>query len=164
MSRFYHDFDDHYGCRYNRGPGARLTYFRPCMRNFSRTISDMAHPHIGKDGFQVCMDVHQFAPDEITVTTVNDVVVVDAKHDGHEDEHGLISRQFTRRYTLPTGYHANQVVSELSSDGVLTIKAPLPIKTLEGANVRVVSIQQTGLARLDSTRQKIDNAIGEDQK
>lgn len=109
-------------------------------------------PTTGKDGFQVCMDVQQFQPNEITVKTVDNSVVIEGKHEERQDEHGYISRQFTRRYTLPKGYDANNISSELSSDGVLTIKAPPP-KSLE-SNERQIAITHTGPARLNIKENK----------
>jgi crystallin, alpha B len=100
---------------------------------------------VSKDGFRVSLDVQQFAPDEITVQTTDNSVTVEAKHEERQDEHGYVSRQFTRRYLLPSGYDPNTLTSELSSDGILTIKAPLP-NGLEN-NTRIVSIQQTGPSR-----------------
>lgn len=55
---------------------------------------------------------------------VDDCVVIDGKHDEKEDEHGFVSRQFSRRYILPKGYDASRIASKLSSDGILTISAP----------------------------------------
>lgn len=103
---------------------------------------------MGKDGFQVCVDVHQFAPNEITVKTVNNSVVIEGKHEEKQDDEGFVSRHFVRRYQLPKEYDVQQVVSSLSSDGVLTVKAPPPaLKEIEGQE-RVVQIQQTGPAHL----------------
>jgi HSP20 family molecular chaperone IbpA len=104
-------------------------------------------PQTGKDGFQVCLDVQQFKPNEISVKTVENQVVIEGKHEERQDQHGFISRQFTRRYTLPKGYKADKVVSTLSSDGVLTIKASPPQEAIEAAKERVIQIQQTGPAR-----------------
>lgn len=102
----------------------------------------------GKDGFQVCMDVQQFKPSEITVKTVDDTVVVEAKHEDRPDDHGYVSRHFIRKYTLPKGYDPKAVVSALSSDGVLTVKAPTPSTEAESSQ-RIVQIQQTGPAHLN---------------
>lgn len=111
-------------------------------------------PTTGKDGFQVCMDVQQFSPNEISVKTIDNCVIVEGKHEERQDEHGFISRQFTRRYALQKGYDINSITSTLSSDGVLTVKAPPP-KELE-SNERVVSIQQTGPARLSVKENKAE--------
>lgn len=105
---------------------------------------------IGKDGFQVCLDVQQFAPNEISVKTVDNSIIVEANHEERQDEHGYISRQFKRRYTLPQGFNIKDVATQLSSDGILTIKAPPEVKALDQGNVRVLQVQQTGPARLNS--------------
>ncbi|XP_058835629.1 protein lethal(2)essential for life-like [Topomyia yanbarensis] len=77
-----------------------------------------------KDGFQVSVDVQQFAPEEISVKMVDDYITVAGKHEEKQDEHGFVSRHFIRKYRLPEGHDMDKVVSSLSSDGVLTIRAP----------------------------------------
>lgn len=101
----------------------------------------------GKDGFQVNVDVQQFKPYEVTVRTLDNSVVIEGKHEERQDNHGFVSRQFCRRYTLPSGYDANKITSSLSSDGILTIKAPPPRNALKFGNERFIQIQQTGPAR-----------------
>lgn len=103
---------------------------------------------IGKDGFQVCLDVQHFQPNEISVKTVDNSIVVEANHEERQDSHGYISRKFTRRYELPDEYKAKDVISSISSDGILSIKCPKSEPAIEG-NVRHVQIQQTGPARLN---------------
>uniref|UniRef100_T1GJQ3 SHSP domain-containing protein n=1 Tax=Megaselia scalaris TaxID=36166 RepID=T1GJQ3_MEGSC len=88
------------------------------------------------------------ATNELSVKVVDDCVVVEGKHEEREDEHGYISRQFVRRYTLPKGFDPNHVVSTLSSDGVLSVRVPQP-KKLESNNERHVEIQQVGPAHLN---------------
>ena len=87
---------------------------------------DQKSMHFGKDGFQACVDVHHFQPSEITVKTVDNTVVIEGKHEERDDGHGSVQRHFVRKYVLPKEYDMNNVHSTLSSDGVLTIKAPLP--------------------------------------
>ncbi|XP_061401127.1 heat shock protein 27-like [Musca vetustissima] len=123
-------------------------------------------PTVGKDGFQVCMDVSQFKPSELTVKTVDRTVVVEGKHEEREDEHGYIQRHFIRKYTLPKGYDPKDVVSTISSDGVLTVKAPPPpaIKDKE-SNERIIQIQQTGPAHLNVKQpEQIKNAAEDGAK
>ncbi|XP_044734204.1 protein lethal(2)essential for life-like [Chrysoperla carnea] len=98
-----------------------------------------------KDAFKVNIDVQQFTPQEITVKTVdNNTIVVEGKHEEKRDEHGFVSRQFTRRYVLPDGHDVNNIVSTLSSDGVLTVTAP-KLPEIQ-SNERVIPITQTGTA------------------
>ena len=133
--------------RYN--PYVITKYQRP---NRSRADVDLQKsdliPHVGKDGFQVCMDVSHFTPNELTVKTVDRDVVVEGKHEEREDEHGFIQRHFIRKYSLPKGYDPKDVVSTISSDGVLTVKAPPPAIKAKNNNERIIQIQQTGPAHL----------------
>ncbi|KAH8379290.1 hypothetical protein KR009_004038 [Drosophila setifemur] len=105
-------------------------------------------PAVGKDGFQVCMDVSQFKPNELTVKVVDKTVVVEGKHEEREDGHGMIQRHFVRKYTLPKDFDPNEVVSTVSSDGVLTLKAPPPPSKEQAKPERIIQIQQTGPAHL----------------
>ncbi|KAI5645069.1 hsp20/alpha crystallin family domain-containing protein [Phthorimaea operculella] len=99
-----------------------------------------------KNNFQINLDVHHFAPEEVSVKIVDGFVVVEGKHEEKRDEHGWVCRQFTRRYALPEGCVAESVQSRLSSDGVLTVVAPL----VSNANERVVPIIHTGPVRKES--------------
>lgn len=101
-----------------------------------------------KDGFQVSLDVQQFLPNEITVKTNENVVTVEGRHNEKEDEHGYITRHFVRKYNLPKDIDCADLVSQLSSDGILTIKAH---RKGEG-NERIVHIQHTGPARTSITQ------------
>lgn len=119
-------------------------------------------PTVGSEGFQVCMDVSQFKPSELTVKTVDNIVVVEGKHEEREDDHGMIQRHFVRKYTLPKDYDPKDVHSTISSDGVLTVKAPPPpSKALK--NERVVQIQQTGPAHLNVKQPTASEAIKQAQ-
>ncbi|XP_061401125.1 heat shock protein 23 [Musca vetustissima] len=117
---------------------------------------------IGKDGFQVCMDVQQFKPSELNVKVTDNCVIVEGKHEEREDDHGYISRSFTRRYVLPKGYDPNKVVSTLSSDGVLTVSVPKP-QIEEKSNERIIQIQQVGPAHLN-VKQNPKESEGGDKK
>ncbi|CAH2099197.1 unnamed protein product [Euphydryas editha] len=76
-----------------------------------------------KDKWQISIDVQHFAPNEITVKTVNGFIVVEGKHEEKQDEHGFISRQFVRRFKIPEDTDPDTIESRLSSDGVLTVLA-----------------------------------------
>lgn len=104
---------------------------------------------IGKDGFQVSINVEHFKPNELQVKVVDDHVIIEAKHEERSDEHGFISRHIVRRYAIPKGYDPDKVVSALSSDGVLTVSIPKPALEDKSNNERVVQIQQTGAAHLN---------------
>lgn len=116
--------------------------------------------HVGPDGFQVSLDVQHFIPSEITVKTVDDNIIIEAKHEDRPDEHGEVSRHFRRSYRLPDGFDVKDVVSAISSDGILTVRAPLETSASKRRNVRHVQIQQTGPARLN-VNDKMDIVNGQ---
>ena len=107
-------------------PTMSRNYVRPWRQLMEQTqqASGMSKIQEDKDKFQVIIDVQQFAPNEITVKTVDKAIIIEGKHEEKKDEHGFVSRQFTRRYVLPEGHDINNVQSSLSSDGVLTVTAP----------------------------------------
>jgi len=80
---------------------------------------------------KVTLNVSHFKPEELSVKTVDNFLVIEAKHEERPDEHGFVCRQFTRRYLLPPGVKPEEITHQVSPDGVLTITAPraLPAPT-----------------------------------
>lgn len=132
---------DHYISKYHR-----LSSLFSEFRNIFDF--DSAETRIGKDGFQVRVNVKDFVPNEISVKTVDNVIVIEAKHEERKDGHGYISRQFRRRYVIPREFKMENVITELSSDGILNIKVSRDYNAKDDGNVRVLKIHQTGPARL----------------
>lgn len=81
------------------------------------------------DEFKVTLDVQQFKPEEIKVRVAGDYVVIEGNHEERKDEHGFISRQFTRKYRLPPNVKNEAITSSVSSDGLLSIVAPKKVCT-----------------------------------
>ncbi|XP_065089956.1 protein lethal(2)essential for life-like [Ochlerotatus camptorhynchus] len=75
--------------------------------------------------FQINVDVREFKPEEISVKAMDTYVIVEGKHEDKDVENGYALRHFVRRYQLPEGHDNEKIVSTLSSDGVLTISAPM---------------------------------------
>ncbi|CAN8002934.1 unnamed protein product [Ixodes hexagonus] len=93
--------------------------------------------------FEVRLDVSHFKPSEITVKLVGtDSVVVHGRHDERQDEHGYVSREFTRRYMLPPDVNVDDVVSEFlaEADGVLVVRAAKKSPEPGAVQERVVPI------------------------
>ncbi|XP_022123488.1 protein lethal(2)essential for life [Pieris rapae] len=128
------------------GPLALREYYRP-WRHLAAATRDLGSSiKADKDKFQVNLDVQHFTPEEISVKTADGYIVVEGKHEEKKDQHGYISRQFTRRYALPEGCVPESVESRLSSDGVLTVIAPRKVPpAVQGE--RNVPIAQTGPVR-----------------
>lgn len=90
--------------------------------------------------FEVSLDTHEYKPEEVKVNIVGNVLSVEAKHE-EKSENKFVSRQFSRKYTLPEACIAERVSSNLSSDGILMITAPKrEVKKVEASGPRPVPI------------------------
>lgn len=76
------------------------------------------------DEFGVKLDVRHFKPEEVEVKVQDHNLTIHGKHEERSDEHGYITREFTRRYVMPENVKMDQLSSTLSGNGVLAIKAP----------------------------------------
>ncbi|XP_062308094.1 heat shock protein beta-1 [Osmerus eperlanus] len=84
--------------------------------------------------WRVSLDVGHFAPEELTLRTREGFLEVGGQHEDREqNEHGFISRCFTKEITsFPSGVDSSQIQSTLSGDGVLCVEASLPVAPLPG--------------------------------
>uniref|UniRef100_A0A9L0J6W0 Heat shock protein family B (small) member 1 n=1 Tax=Equus asinus TaxID=9793 RepID=A0A9L0J6W0_EQUAS len=71
-------------------------YSRALSRQLSSGVSEIRQT---ADRWRVSLDVNHFAPEELTVKTKDGVVEITGKHEERQDEHGYISRCFTRKYS-----------------------------------------------------------------
>ena len=86
------------------------------------------------DKMEVSLDTAQYRPDELSVSVSDGTVTVEGKHEEKaEDGSKMVARQFVRKYTLPAGAKPEEVVSNLSSDGVLVIPAKKPAPAITNA-------------------------------
>nr|APH81350.1 Hsp20 [Tigriopus kingsejongensis] len=93
----------------------------------SATHDEVLKVKEGQDKFEVTVDVSQFKPEELKVTTNNNVLSIEGKHEEAKSDpnnSSSVMRQFSRKWTLPEDCQANEVVSNLSSDGILLVTAP----------------------------------------
>jgi len=77
-----------------------------------------------KDRFIILLDVSHFAPEELKVKVADDMLIVEASHDEKKDEHGFVTRSLKRRYPLPKDVDVPKIASELTKDGMLTVRCP----------------------------------------
>lgn len=117
-------------------------YVRPRRQITSPRTTGLSEVRCADGRFQVNLDVNQFTPGELVVKTVDNSVIVHGKHEEKVDEHGFVSREFTRRYVIPKDVLPENVTSSLSQDGILTIEAPIKALEEPKANERVVSINR----------------------
>ncbi|KAG7515351.1 hypothetical protein JOB18_006070 [Solea senegalensis] len=124
-------------------PGALMAHqARALSRQVSSGVSEVKQT---QDSWKVSLDVNQFSPEELVVKTKDGVVEITGKHEERKDEHGFVSRSFTRKYTLPSSANVEQVVSSLSPEGVLTVEAPLIKPAIESSEITIpVTVDNKG--------------------
>ncbi|XP_046651977.1 heat shock protein beta-6-like [Daphnia pulicaria] len=120
---------------YNVMPRTMMPSIRRMEREVGKLISSVKEDD---KSFQVMVDVSHFHPSEITVKTTDKHIIVHARHEERNDQHGFVSREFRRRVTIPEGVNHESVTSTISPEGILTILAPKMM--LEGSNERVIPI------------------------
>ncbi|CAL8398345.1 unnamed protein product [Boreogadus saida] len=117
-------------------PGAVMAQqqARAMSRQMSTGMSEIKQT---ADSWKVCLDVNHFSPEELVVKTKDGVVEISANHQERKDEHGFVSRSFTRKYTLPPTANVEKVQSSLSPEGMLTVEAPLAMQAIQASEITI---------------------------
>ncbi|KAK8749421.1 hypothetical protein OTU49_015350, partial [Cherax quadricarinatus] len=106
-------------------------------------LEGMNSPLIQQDGdckqLKLRFDVSQYKPEEIVVKTVDNKLLVHAKHEEKTDSRSVY-REYNREFLLPKGTNPELIKSSLSKDGVLTVESPLP--AIAGNEEKVIPIAQ----------------------
>uniref|UniRef100_A0A1A8HGM0 Heat shock protein beta-1 n=1 Tax=Nothobranchius korthausae TaxID=1143690 RepID=A0A1A8HGM0_9TELE len=107
---------------------------RALSRQMSSGVSEIKQT---QDSWKVSLDVNHFSPEELVVKMKDGVVEISGQHEERKDEHGFISRSFTRKYTLPPTATLEKVTSSLSPEGILTVEAPLTHSAIESTETTI---------------------------
>ncbi|XP_059920384.1 heat shock protein beta-8 [Gadus macrocephalus] len=77
----------------------------------------------GEEPWKVCVNVHSFRPEELSVKTRDGFVDVSGKHEEKQEEGGIVTKNFTKKIQIPTDVDPVTVFASLSPEGVLIIEA-----------------------------------------
>merc|ERR1712128_162877 len=81
---------------------------------------------------EISLNTSGYKPSELTVNVADGEISIEGKHEEKSEEgHTMVSRQFSKRYSLPAGAKLTEVVSNLSQDGVMVITVPKEKKIKE---------------------------------
>merc|ERR1712211_231452 len=87
------------------------------------------------DKFQIQLELPGFAPEDFSLKTKDDIVIVEAVHDVKGEDGSSDSRKFTREFKMPAGVVREQLASTYSGKGILTVSAPRVLNAPEGAEI-----------------------------
>nr|UQK61725.1 small heat shock protein [Naineris dendritica] len=94
----------------------------------------------GSKHLQLEFDVRHFKPEELNIKTLDNKLVVHAKHQEESDD-SQVYREYQRQFLLPEGIELDKMKSVLSPEGVLTVEAPLPSSAVEPPKEHVIPIE-----------------------
>merc|ERR1712012_1142816 len=87
------------------------------------------------DKFMVQLELPGFLPEDFSLKTKDNVILLEAVHEGKGAEE-TTSRKFSKEFKVPEGVVKEEIASSYSSEGILTIHAPRKINAPEGAEVQ----------------------------
>ncbi|TSN86060.1 Heat shock protein beta-3 [Bagarius yarrelli] len=101
------------------GPG-----LRELKLDTSSSIGFVGHDEdLGEPLFRILLDVTQFKPEDILIQVFEGWLLVRGQHRARMDEHGFVSRSFTRQYQLPNPQmQAGDLNAMLCYDGILVVE------------------------------------------
>ncbi|KAL3221161.1 hypothetical protein MRX96_029502 [Rhipicephalus microplus] len=106
------------------------------------------------DKFAIRVDTRHFTPEEISVKTQDNSVVIHGKHEEKSDDRGCyVKREFTRRYVLPEDVDPETVKCHLQPNGMLALEAPRKNAPKEQPKAVPIEIKHEG-ASGDALKQK----------
>merc|ERR1712170_235397 len=91
--------------------------------------------------YKILVNVDKYSPEELVIKTIDNTVVVEAKHkEKTSDGRSYSTQSFSQSFTLPRGVDPESVKSSLSGQGILTIAAPMT-KPVKSQQERLVPIK-----------------------
>jgi len=109
------------------------------------------------DKFQIQLELPGFAPEDFSLKTKDDIIVVEAVHDTKNEDGSSNSRKFSKEFKMPGGVVSEQLASTYSGTGILTVSAPRIIDAPEGAEVsEAMKAQSQAFVTEDGTAVKKD--------
>nr|P02500.1 RecName: Full=Alpha-crystallin A chain [Trichechus inunguis] len=119
LGPFYHNrlFDQFFG-------EGLFEYDLLPFQSLFRTVLDSGISEVRSDRDQFLILLDHFSPEDLTVKVLDDFVEIHGKHNERQDDHGYISREFHRRYRLPSNVDKSALSCSLSADGMLTFCGP----------------------------------------
>ena len=104
-------------------------FLRPVLgayKHFSSSIKNTRSLRpsirIGKESFELRLDVHHFNKDEIRVKAHPEYVVIEGKQE-KDTQQGYVLRQFIRKFKLPEGCVPSKMKCTLDASGILTVES-----------------------------------------
>uniref|UniRef100_A0A8C5T119 Heat shock protein family B (small) member 1 n=1 Tax=Malurus cyaneus samueli TaxID=2593467 RepID=A0A8C5T119_9PASS len=134
-------------------PAPGSPFGQALTRQLSSGVSEIRQT---ADSWKVTLDVNHFAPEELVVKTKDNIVEITGEG---RDQHGFISRCFTRKYTHGRAFPA------AVPDGMLTVEAPLPKPAIQSAEITIpVTVESQSKEPAKTARQHRKRGAGKGEE
>ena len=100
------------------------------------------------DKFQIQLELPGFAPEDFSLKTKDDIIIVEAVHEAKNEDGSTDSRRFSKEFKMPGGVASEKLASTYSGAGILTVSAPRAIQAPEGAQVTQIQNVKASIARV----------------
>jgi len=109
------------------------------------------------DKFQIQLELPGFSPEDFSLKTKGDLIVVEAVHETKSEDGSSQTRSFSKEFKMPAGVVSEQLSSKYDGHGILTVNAPRVISAPEGAEVsEAMKAQSQAFVTDDGTAVKKD--------
>merc|ERR1712002_939907 len=109
------------------------------------------------DKFQIQLELPGFAPEDFSLKTKDDIIIVEAVHETKNQDGSSNTRKFSKEFKMPNGVVTEKLASTYSGAGILTVSAPRVIQAPEGAEVsEAMKAQSQAFVTEDGTAVKKD--------
>ncbi|XP_076070775.1 alpha-crystallin A chain-like [Mytilus galloprovincialis] len=125
---------------FTRSPWYNEDYVRSKEVADALAKSEVAEVKYDSKKLEIKLDVSMYKPEELNVTIAEDRLIIKGKHEQKEDNHGFITREFTREFVIPENIDVDGITSTLSEEGMLMIQGRA--KGAEETKERVINIER----------------------
>jgi len=95
------------------------------------------------DKFQIQLELPGFSPEDFSLKTKDDLIVVEAVHETKGEDGSSQTRSFTKEFKMPAGVVTEKLSSTYSGEGILNVSAPRVVSAPDGAQVSEAMKAQT---------------------
>merc|ERR1712098_477625 len=105
---------------------SQKNFFEQSRMSFEESMKGLKTNMISSNIFdetklEISLDTTGYKPDELKVSAGQGMICVEGKYEAGQV---MVSRQFSKKYSMPASAKAEEVISNLSQDGVLVVSVP----------------------------------------
>merc|ERR1711915_624264 len=114
---------------------------------------------------EISLNTTGYKPSELKVNVADGELTIEGKHEEKSEAgHTMVSKQFSRRYTLPAEAKLTEVESNLSQDGVMVITVPKEKKIQEIKENETKKVEKKSSFSNEQTSEEVNQQMNVEKK